>query len=92
MVPMKTPGPDGIHAVFLWKTVAPTLVNLVQSAFTTGTFPETLNATHISLVPKVSQPEVVGHLQPISLSNVAYKLITKCLVNRFRPFMKKLIG
>lgn len=35
-----------------------------------------------NLIPKVSQPEFVTQLQPISLCNIAYKLITKVIVNK----------
>lgn len=95
MAPLKAPGPDGVHALFFqenWEVVGPTMFALVREAFMIGTFSSILNQTHITLMSKVEQAETVNHLRPISLSNVAYKVITKCLVNRIRPFMKSIVG
>lgn len=51
MAPLKSPGPDGVHAVFYqehWDTVRPTLTALVQATFTTSSFPMAINKTNIS--------------------------------------------
>lgn len=48
--------------------------------------------TLIVLVPKVDDPFRFKDLQPISLCNVAYKVITKVLVIRFRPLLSNLVG
>ena len=44
------------------------------------------------LIPKVEIPIKMSQLRPISLCNVVYKLITKVLANRLRPFLMDLIG
>lgn len=38
-----------------------------------------INKTNITLVPKEKQPTKMTEFKPISLSNVAYKLIAKVL-------------
>ena len=44
------------------------------------------------LIPKVEVPVRMSQFRPISLCNVVYKLITKVLVNRLRPFLMDLVG
>ena len=51
-----------------------------------------LNKTNITLVPKVKQPTRMKDFQPISLSNVAYKLIFKVLANCLKVVLPQLIS
>ena len=46
----------------------------------------------ICLIPKQYPPETVKHLRPISLCNTVYKIVTKIIVNRLKPFMPNLIS
>lgn len=90
----KAPGVDGFQACFsqeCWDTVGDSLIDLVQQAFASGTFNPQLNRTLLVLIPKVTNPEYSKQFLPISLCTVAYKLITKVLVNRLRPFLDKLV-
>ena len=68
-----------------------TLWKLVTRAFQTGVVEEKLMEILIVLIPKIDHPSSVKELRPISLFNVTYKLITKVLVNRLRPFLNNLI-
>ena len=43
------------------------------------------------LIPKVPNPESVTQLRSISLCNTLYKLLTKFLVNRLKPFLLAMI-
>ena len=54
--------------------------------------PKYLNRTHITLIPKVQGPETLGNYRPISLCNSVYKIVTKIIVARLRPFLDKLIS
>jgi hypothetical protein len=54
--------------------------------------PEGMNDTVIVLIPKGNSPERLEDYRPISLCNVTYKIISKCLVNRLRPFLDGLIS
>lgn len=49
--------------------------------------PENLNDTFITLIPKLDSPDLPSQFRPIGLCNVAYKIITKAIVNRIKPLM-----
>jgi hypothetical protein len=51
-----------------------------------------VNETTIILIPKKEDPELLKDFMPISLCNVIYKVVSKCLVNRLRPILHDLIG
>jgi hypothetical protein len=44
--------------------------------------PEGVNETAIILLPKKDEPEHLRDFRPISLCNVIYKVVSKCMVNR----------
>jgi hypothetical protein len=85
MGPLKAPGPDGLPARFFqrhWDILKEDVIVAVQQFFRDGTLPLGLNDTAIVLVPKSKNPEALKDFRPISLCNVIYKIISKCLVNR----------
>lgn len=43
------------------------------------------------LIPKAPNPELVYQFRPISVCNTLYKLLTKILVNRLKPFLHAMI-
>jgi hypothetical protein len=91
----KSPGPDGFQAIFFkqyWHIVGEHVYNLVRQAFATGTFNACIGETLIALIPKVDHPQNFKEFRPISLCNTVYKLITKVLVNRLRPYLDQIIG
>lgn len=95
MGPLKAPGPNGFPARFFqrhWTVVKNDIVIAVQKFFMDGVLPEGMNDTSIVLIPKVPNPEELKDLRPISLCNVVYKIISKCLVNRLRPILDGLIS
>ena len=51
-----------------------------------------LNQTHIVLIPKIQGLETFGNYRPISLYNTTYKIATKIIVARLRPFLENLIS
>ena len=44
------------------------------------------------LILKMAGPESLGNYRPISLCNIVYKIVTKILVARIRPFLDKLVS
>ncbi len=64
---------------------------MVKPFFHSGFMLKSLNHTFITLIPKVPNPEKVTQFRPIALCNVTYKIISKILVNRLKPFMDSLI-
>jgi hypothetical protein len=53
--------------------------------------PPSVKETIIMLLPKKENPELLKDFRPISLCNVIYKVVSKCLVNRLRPLVNELI-
>lgn len=64
----------------------------VKKAFTFGFIPEFLNTTFITLIPKCKNPEYLANYRPISLCNSVYKVISKVLVAKIRPFLSNIIS
>ena len=91
----KAPGLDGLHAGFFhrfWLVVGRSVIDEVQKIFVEWKVPSHLNKTHIALIPKIQGPETLGNYRPISLCNTVYKIVTKVIVARLRPFLDKLIS
>ncbi|GLT29230.1 hypothetical protein SLA2020_041090 [Shorea laevis] len=92
---LKSPGPDGIQPIFYqkhWEEVSSTLLSFTNRALSDGYFDTSLLQAHIVLIPKEDNPDVIQKFRPICLLNVAYKVLSKVLVNRLRPYLQHLIG
>ncbi|XP_045088740.1 uncharacterized protein [Aegilops tauschii subsp. strangulata] len=95
MGPLKAPGPDGFPARFFqrhWGMMKNDIIEAVRQFFSSGVMPEGVNNTTIVLIPKVDNPQRLSEFRPISLCNVIYKIISKCLVNRLRPILGDIIS
>lgn len=91
----KAPGPDGFSASFFhsnWETIGHSIVTEVQSFFSCGSLPPTLNETHIRLIPKTLSAKRVEEYRPIALCNVLYKIISKLLSLRLKPVLHSIIS
>lgn len=75
-----------------WAIFKDDVTRAVQEFLVTGIMPEEVNDTCIVLIPKIQQPETLKDFRPISLCNVTYKVVSKCLVNRLRPLLQDLIS
>src|ERR1044072_2694178 len=91
----KAPGPDGFQPFFFkkyWSKIGDDIWKVVKDAFANGYLPSKLIETLVVPIAKVDFPSVLGDFRPISLCNVVYKIVTKVLVNRLRPFLDDLVG
>ena len=92
---LKAPGLEGFQGVFyqtFWENIAGDVIDLVSSLIHGQDNPNKLNSTHIVLIPKVQNHETVSQFLPISLCNYSYKVLSKVLANRLKPFMPELIS
>jgi hypothetical protein len=91
----KAPGPDGFQPIFFklfWEVVGDNLWNFVRSAFDKGEYDTKVCETLIVLIPKGDNQTTLKDFRPISLCNVTYKLISKIIVARLRPFLDGIIS
>ncbi|XP_026378163.1 uncharacterized protein LOC113272559 [Papaver somniferum] len=88
-------GPDGFTCLFYqkhWDIVGEAVVDMTQTFFKTGNIAKVFNHTNIALIPKVPLVELVTQYRPIVLCNFIYKILSKTLANRLKPFMNNIIS
>lgn len=55
-------------------------------------FSSVVNDTTIALIPKVDYPQGMKDYRPISLCNVAYKILSKVLANRLNEVLENCVS
>ena len=91
----KALGPDDLHAGFyhhFWVEVGRSICEEVKAIFKDGLVSDHLNETLVTLIPKCKSPESLNNYKPISLCNSIYKIASKILVERIRPYLNKLVS
>jgi hypothetical protein len=68
------------------------VIHAVKVFFEEGRMPEGVNDTAIVLILKIQSLETLKDFLPISLCNIVYKVVSKCLVNRLRPLLDGIIS
>ncbi|XP_024179118.1 uncharacterized protein LOC112185138 [Rosa chinensis] len=92
---LKSPGPDDFPGTFYqsyWEIVKKVVHEATAQSFASASILNQFNATYIALIPKVEVPQLATHFRPIALCNFAYKILTKIISTRLRPFMPSLIS
>ena len=94
MTPLKAPRPDGMPPLFYqyyWNLIGDDISNTVLHYLNSGTLPECLNYTFITLIPKRKNPVFASEFRPISLCNVLYRIFSKILANRLKKILPNII-
>lgn len=95
MHPDKSPSSDGLNPGFyqrFWSLCGHDVFLAGCSWLREGHFPSGLNDTNMVLIPRCDSPKSMKDLQPISLCNVLYKVVSKVLANRLRRVISKCIS
>lgn len=85
---------DGFPLAFFqdhWDVVGSDVVLATKDFFRSGKLLKNFNSTSITLVPKIQESTLLKDFRPISLCNTIYKISSKVLVNRLKPFLDFLI-
>lgn len=95
ILPLKSSCPYGFRDSFFQKhwhlfgdVVSATVINFLHG----GGMILSLNSTFIALIPKKYNSKLISHFRPINLCNAIYKLVSKVIVNRLKPYMDQIIS
>nr|GEX05151.1 RNA-directed DNA polymerase, eukaryota [Tanacetum cinerariifolium] len=91
----KAPGPDGFTFGFyrrFWNLIECDVVKAVKWFFLHERIPSGGNSSFITLIPKVSNANMVKDFRPISLIGIVYKIVAKILANRLVLVLGDLSG
>ena len=86
----RSPGPDEWPVEFymhFFDLLGSDLLSAVDLTRVSGIIPSSLNSTFIALIPKKDKPQTFADFRPISLCNLLYKLISKVIMVRVKPFL-----
>jgi len=57
----------------------------------TNSMAQSFNENFLVPIPKKPNPSRVNHFRPISICNVAYRVVTKIIANRLKPLLNRLV-
>ena len=90
----KAPGPDGFNTDFIkhcWPIINTDFYNLCDAFYDGAVCLQSINGSHITLVPKKDDALRINDYRPISLLNISVKIITKLLANRLQKKLPALL-
>nr|GEX95869.1 RNA-directed DNA polymerase, eukaryota, reverse transcriptase zinc-binding domain protein [Tanacetum cinerariifolium] len=91
----KALGPDGYTSRFYktaWRIVGKEVSQAMREFFNTGKLLGEVNATLISLVPKIPIPGKVSDFRPIACCNVLYTCISRIMTKKLKGVLGKLVN
>jgi hypothetical protein len=68
------------------------VLNFVWNFFRNNHLPRELNHTFLAFIPKTSDSHSAHQFKPISICNIAYKIIPKIQANRLKLLLYKIIS
>jgi hypothetical protein len=86
----RSPGPDGWTSeffCFFFDFLGEELLQMVEDTRITGKIAGGINSTFLVLIPKDDSPITCNDYRPISRCNLIYKIISKVISNRIKPFL-----
>uniref|UniRef100_A0A803Q138 CCHC-type domain-containing protein n=1 Tax=Cannabis sativa TaxID=3483 RepID=A0A803Q138_CANSA len=93
--PHKAPGNDGMPGLFyrkFWPIIGEEVTTVCLGILNEGKSVEDINDTLICLIPKLPKPTHMSEFRPISLCNVVYKIVVKCLAGRMKHSLHQAIS
>jgi len=90
----KAPVLDGFNTDFVkhcWSIICPDFYRLCEDFFNNQLCLQSINGSHITLVPKKDDAQKIADFRPISLLNTSVKVITKLLANRLQTVLPSLL-
>nr|GEZ90904.1 hypothetical protein [Tanacetum cinerariifolium] len=91
----KALGPDGFTLTFFkssWDIAGKDVCLAIHDLFNFGKLLGEVNATMVSLILKIPQPNKVSDFRPIACCNVLYKCISKILFNKIKGAFDKIVN
>nr|GEV73806.1 cysteine-rich receptor-like protein kinase [Tanacetum cinerariifolium] len=91
----KAPGPNGFTFGFyrrFWNLIECDVIKAVKWVFLHERIPSEGNSSFITLIPKVSNANMVKDFRPISLIGSVYKIVAKILANRLVLVLEDLVS
>ena len=91
----KSPGPDGWTVEFFqhfFETLGDDLLAVFKESRRTGTTYKPFDSTFLTLIPKKEDFKSFDDFRPISLFSCIYKIISKLMATRLKPFLSRNIS
>nr|GEW30868.1 RNA-directed DNA polymerase, eukaryota, reverse transcriptase zinc-binding domain protein [Tanacetum cinerariifolium] len=91
----KSPNPDGFTTMFFkksWDIMGMDVCGAVKEFFNSNKLLGEINATLITFVLKIQQPNKVSDYRPIACCNVIYKCISNIITKRLQGCLEKLVS
>jgi hypothetical protein len=74
-----------------FEIVGTDLSRVMEEIHKLGICSRSINSTFLEMIPKVDNPKPFDDFRPISLCNGVYKIMTKIIVNKVKPFLNSTI-